>query len=354
MKGNSNNLKSLAQQGATYHANGQYSEAVRCFTGAIEINPSYAWAYAHRGAARAAIDDWPEGSLSSWEDDFSKAVELNPSYGWAYAHWADAYRSHAIYRLYMKDWAKQHAFIDRSIEHFNKAAELSPGSAWTFAHRGAAYTYKYWLEVMPRLSPLLDLTNSVEVPLSDTDHVARALFNFETACKLNPRYAWAYAFQACVQALKARVEMEEPGGVDFTAARGSLLSALMFDVNHRLRIDRPLAELLNCEGHHRESVAMGTCGLLKDPGDPFLRYFVAVGLKNLGDPAAAAVIAQTQNILRNARSEIDTMLMGLELLNDTSKASPTLTGLKDRRLSFEAIALVAFDRTWSKVRKGAS
>lgn len=82
MEGSHIELRSLVQQGETYRNTGQYSEAIQCFTRVIEMNRTYAWAYAHRGATRMAIDDW-----QNCEEDFATAVKLNPAYGWAYTHW---------------------------------------------------------------------------------------------------------------------------------------------------------------------------------------------------------------------------------------------------------------------------
>ncbi|XYI03940.1 tetratricopeptide repeat protein [Sorangium sp. So ce1128] len=344
-------LKSLAQQGEVRRKNGQYTDAIRLFTEAIEIDDEYAWAYAHRGAAHAALDDWEPCCA-----DFKKALSLNPNYGWAYAHWADAHRSHAIFTLGRADtpaeWRDQHALIDKGIDYFKTAVELSPGSAWTFAHRGAAYTYKYWLEVMERVLPVFAFDRgSPQVPgtrsTEGSDAASQALKDLETACELNPRYAWAHAFKACLLALIAREQPDMKPGL--LAARDCLLNAFVLDVNKRLLVDRAIAKLLSCARTFPESVAAGISGVEKDPSDVVSRYFVAVGLKHMNDPLAPVVIAQTRTILESARTEIDTMLRGLDELEgrpgDSSIASMR------KRLSVEAIALVAFDPTWSEIRE---
>ncbi|WP_433937459.1 tetratricopeptide repeat protein [Sorangium cellulosum] len=342
-------LKSLAQEGEVRRLNGQYTEAIRLFTEALKIDDNYAWAHAHRGAAHAAIDNW-----DPCRADFERALSLNPSYGWAHAHYGDAHRSHAIYRLGEATtpaaWQEQHDLIDAGIEHFDKAADLSPRSAWTFAHRGAAYTYKHWLEVMPRLTPMLRL-NAGPVrrlaprPASDVPVLAEQ--SFDEACKLNPRYSWAYAFKACLLALLAREKPDMKAGL--LEARDCLLKALMYDVNKRLLIDRPIAELLSCAGTYEESIAAGISGVEKNPSDFVSRYFVAVGLKKLQDPLAPVVIEQTRKVLEAARREINTMLHGLDILDGRENVG--MINNMRQNMCFEAIALVAFDPTWSTLRE---
>ncbi|WP_437292045.1 tetratricopeptide repeat protein [Sorangium sp. So ce406] len=350
-------IKALAQEAEGRRLYGEQTTAIRLFTEAIElaeqlkIDHKYAWAYAHRGAARAAIDDW-----TACCEDFGRAVELREDYGWAYAHWGDAHRSHASYTLAgaktPEDWREQHTLIDRSIHLFDKAASLSPGSAWTFAHRGAAYTYKYWIEVMPRLlSAFAPEWGWADVPgVRGTEArcaATQALKSFERACELNPRYAWAFAFKACLLALIAREQPDMKAGL--LEARACLLEALVLDVNKRLLVDRPIAELLSCAGHFPESVAAGLSGVEKNPWDVFSRYFVAVGLKNLDDPLAPQVIRQTRKVLESVKSEINTMLHGLNVLEGGATDHPI--EILKQGLSFEALALMAFDPTWRDMRE---
>ncbi|MGK3983963.1 hypothetical protein WME99_13050 [Sorangium sp. So ce136] len=339
-------LKSLAQQGEVHRTNGEYTSAIQCFTNALAIDGKYAWAYAHRGAARAAIDDW-----KCCCEDFETALELQPEYGWAVGHWAEAFRTHAIYNMSGQSWQEQHSLVDRSIELFDTAITLSPGSAWTFAHRGAAYTFQYWLDMMPKLAPMLGLNAAHVAPRkasSGTSAAELARESFDSACRLNRRYAWAHAFKAILLGLVASEKQGTPK--DFEEARQTLLEALLFDVNKRLVLDRPLATLLHSAGHFEQSVAVGTSGLQKDPEDIVSRYLVAVGRKQLGDPHAPALIQQTRRVLEFARSEIQVMLLGLNLLDKPGSEGAVLETLSRERLSVEAIGLIAFDPTWSAVR----
>ncbi len=343
-------LKSLAQQGEVHRTNGEYTTAIQCFTDALAIDDKYAWAYAHRGAAHAAIDDW-----KCCCEDFETALKLQPEYGWAVGHWAEAFRTHAIYNMSGQSWAEQHSLVDRSVELFDTAITLSPGSAWTFAHRGAAYTFKYWLDMMPKLAPKLGLDAAHVAPRRAScgkSAAERARESFDRACQLNRRYAWAHAFKAILLGLVAGERQGAPK--DFDEARQALLEALLLDVNQRLVLDRPLATLLHSAEHFEQSVAVGTSGLQKDPEDVVSRYLVTVGLKRLGDPLAPAVIQQTRRQLEFARSEIQVMLLGLDLLDKPGSDGKVLETLSHERLSVEAIGLIAFDPTWSAVRAEAA
>ncbi|KYF74052.1 hypothetical protein BE17_21035 [Sorangium cellulosum] len=335
--------KSLAQQGEVHRRNGEYTAAIQCFTDALAIDDEYAWAYAHRGAARAAIDDWERCC-----EDFDTALKLQPGYGWAVGQWAEAFRTHAIYNMSGQSWEELHSLVNRSIELFDTAISLSPGSAWTFAHRGAAYTFKYWLEIMPKLAPKLGIS-AAHAALSTTSSgksaPERARESFDRACQINRRYPWAHAFKAILLGL---VASERQGTAeDYDEACHALLAALLLDVNHRLVLDRPLATILHRAGDFARSVAIGTSGLQKDPEDIVSRYLVAVGLKRLGDPLAPAVIQQTRRLLEFARSEIQVMLLGLDLLDKPGSEGTAVETLSRERLSVEAIGLVAFDPTWS-------
>ncbi|WP_437564545.1 tetratricopeptide repeat protein [Sorangium sp. So ce542] len=338
----------LAHEGEACRKNRQYTDAIRLFTEALEIDGAYAWAYAHRGAARAALDDWEPCCA-----DFRKAVELKPDYGWAYARWGEAHRMNASYRLGRADtppdWREQHALIDRGIELLERAAELSPGSAWTFAHRGAAYTYKYWLEVMPRLVPALELDGGPAPEARGArggDVAARALQDLDRARELDPGYAWVAAFKACVLALIAREQPDMTPGL--LEARDCMLDALALDVDERLPIHAAAAKLMSCAGTFRESVASALRAVERNPADVFSRYFVAAGLKHMNDPLAPVVIEHTRKVLESTRSEIDTMLRGLDVLEGRESGRSIVS--RRNNLSVEAIALVAFDPTWSDLR----
>ncbi len=71
------------------------------------------------------------GYLEAALANFNCAIDLNPNYAWAIAHRGETYRQ-------MKRYEK--ALVD-----FSRSLTLKPGHAWTLAHRGAShYKLKYY------------------------------------------------------------------------------------------------------------------------------------------------------------------------------------------------------------------
>ncbi|MGK3983962.1 hypothetical protein WME99_13045 [Sorangium sp. So ce136] len=103
-------IKSLTQEGEVRRKNGQSTDAIRLFTEALEIDGEYAWAYAHRGAARAALDG-PDPEPE--EDDDPEPADLRDP------------RPHAIAR----------AAVDPDVlEHIGWDGHTAPGADPTHAH----------------------------------------------------------------------------------------------------------------------------------------------------------------------------------------------------------------------------
>jgi clan AA aspartic protease (TIGR02281 family) len=115
-------------------------EAILNYTKAIEINPTFYFAYSMRGYAKNALQDW-QGTINDFDKalnldsshaniyfsrgnakgnlggkkleailDFSKAIELDPEY-------LEAYKIRALYKWSIKDW-------EGSIEDYNIAIKL--------------------------------------------------------------------------------------------------------------------------------------------------------------------------------------------------------------------------------------
>ena len=56
------------------YQSGNFSEAIKNYNKAIEINPDYADAYYNRGNAKGAL-----GNMQGAIEDFNKALQLNPN-----------------------------------------------------------------------------------------------------------------------------------------------------------------------------------------------------------------------------------------------------------------------------------
>ena len=99
-------------KGASHSNRGQWDEALPEFTKAIEINPTYPYAYANRGSIyyRKGQHDW---AIS----DYTKALKINPRY-------ADAYNNRG--RVHMVSLGNN----DKACSDWKRACEL--GLCWNY------------------------------------------------------------------------------------------------------------------------------------------------------------------------------------------------------------------------------
>jgi tetratricopeptide (TPR) repeat protein len=97
-------------KGFTESTKANYQAAIDDYNKAIGLNPSYAWAYNVRGAAKYYLKDY-KGAI----EDCSKAIEINPKL-------ADAYYGRGIAKYYLND--KNGACSD-----WGKAVEIGSSDA---------------------------------------------------------------------------------------------------------------------------------------------------------------------------------------------------------------------------------
>ena len=99
------NASAYNSRGVTYYQKGQFDQAIKDFTKAIEIQPRYAEAYCYRGIAYHE-----KGQFDRAISDCNKAIEINPKLALAYN-----IRSRA--RFFKKEYEK-------AWEDVNKTQEL--------------------------------------------------------------------------------------------------------------------------------------------------------------------------------------------------------------------------------------
>ena len=118
----------------------RYPEALEDFDRAIELNPKFDWAIAHRGDIYRIMKRYPEAL-----EDFDRAIELNPKYDWAIALRGQTYHS-------MKRYTE-------ALEDFDRAIELDdPKFDWAIAHRGQTYLMlKLYNEALADFNRAIDL-----------------------------------------------------------------------------------------------------------------------------------------------------------------------------------------------------
>ena len=142
------------EKGLEFGISDNYTEAVKAFSKAIELDPQLAVAYYNRGVAYGTL-----GNTQQAINDFSKAIELNPQHASAYYNRGVAYGKLGNYQQEIKDYTKAivlnpkdaSAYYNRGvtygkmgntqqeIKNYNKAIELNPQHAMAYYNRGVTY-----------------------------------------------------------------------------------------------------------------------------------------------------------------------------------------------------------------------
>lgn len=175
-------LLALVQSAEDYIKSGQqkadrqdYSEAIKDFTRAIELDPRSSRAYGKRGNARYWEDDY-DGAVA----DATRAVELDPKDAWAFG-------VRALAKLGKEDFKGAKADLDRALE-------LEPNSSSSYVTRGlyrsrqgdqdgAMADYTRAIELDPDSAVAY---NNRGVLKSQKQDPEGALADFSKACELNP------------------------------------------------------------------------------------------------------------------------------------------------------------------------
>ncbi|MGK4004043.1 hypothetical protein WMF31_15525 [Sorangium sp. So ce1036] len=231
MSGNAAELATLAE---TMRQEGNYSGAIAHFDAATTKNPEYWWAYAHRGAARAALGDFD----GAHDDLFNKdviAFYRERNWRWLCAQQGELYRlwamaststleesnarsSHNLLRsgLAVAPW---HQLTSKAIALFTKALEctspdcpeprcsaceshktkrIKNNNPWMLAHRGATYAMRCW--IMNDLLSTLEIHDTHTTKTFKSDH-RNAIDDLSAAAQCNPTYGWAYLFLAVIHSI---------------------------------------------------------------------------------------------------------------------------------------------------------
>ena len=173
------------RQGNRYLDLKNYTNAVDCFTNAINKQPATATFYNNRGVAYSNLNERQKAI-----DDYTKAIELNPDAGSAYDNRGNAYNSLGNY--------------EKAIADYNKAIELNPNDALTYGNRGDAHNdlgeYKKAIADCNKAIEL-DPDNEISyVNRGDAYHALgeyeRATADYNRATELNPQCKEAYLNRA--------------------------------------------------------------------------------------------------------------------------------------------------------------
>ena len=169
------------RRGFRASSEGHKQEAVKEYSKAIELDPSFASAYHNRGILYNDLGEYPK-SLK----DYSKAIELNPTYVSAYYGRGNAYF----------DLGEQ----QKALDDYNKAIELDPSFAFAYNGRGNVYRglgerqkalddYNKAIELDPSFAYAYNGRGNV---YSDLGEQQKALEDYNKAIELDPSFANAY------------------------------------------------------------------------------------------------------------------------------------------------------------------
>lgn len=173
------------RRGFRASSEGHTQEAVKEYSKAIELDPSFASAYHNRGILYNNL-----GEQQKALDDYNKAIELDPSYATAYNGRGNVYRDLG---------ERQKAFED-----YNKAIELNPSFANAYNGRGITYH-----DLGEQQKALEDYNKAIELDLnykfayrnrgllySKLGNLEAAVKDYTQAIQLDPKYKNAYLNRA--------------------------------------------------------------------------------------------------------------------------------------------------------------
>jgi len=173
------------QQGWEQAEKGNYEQAIRYFTEAIDLNPKDAESHYSRGTAYSRKGQYEEAI-----SDYTKALEINSMDAKAYYNRGIAYCKKSQY--------------DQAILDFSKALEINPMDAKSYYNRGITYCkkgqhnqaisdFKKALEIDPNNPRYLVTYIDHEIAyFEDKGQYDQAVSDYSKALGINPNDAEAY------------------------------------------------------------------------------------------------------------------------------------------------------------------
>jgi tetratricopeptide (TPR) repeat protein/MinD-like ATPase involved in chromosome partitioning or flagellar assembly len=184
-----------------------FDEAIKKYTEAIRLDPSYGIAYYGRGLAYIGKERFDEALA-----DFNEAIRLDANYVKAYVGRGDVY------------WQKRD--LARALVDYNRAIELDPKLSDAYTKRGKVLTeqnsldkavidYNHAIELSPSDSTAYLWRGSARSKSGDYDH---ALTDFNNAIELNPKLTEAHIKRAETFRLRDRSGDNEQAITEYTKA----------------------------------------------------------------------------------------------------------------------------------------
>jgi tetratricopeptide (TPR) repeat protein len=184
-----------------------FDEAIKKYTEAIGLDPSYAIAYYGRGSAYLEM-----GRLDEALADFNEAIRLDPIYRKPYIGRGDVY------------WQKRD--LTSALADYNRAIDMEPKLPDAYTRRGkvlaeqgrvdkAVIDYNHAIDLSPNDSTAYLWRGSARSKSGDYD---RALNDFNNALELNPKLPEAHIKRAEAFQLRNRFGDNEQAITEYTKA----------------------------------------------------------------------------------------------------------------------------------------
>ncbi len=189
----------FSQRGWEEAEKGNYQEAIRHFTKAIDLNPMDANSYYSRGAAYSH-----EGQYDRAISDYTKALEINPKDAKAYCNRGNVYCRKGEY--------------DRAISDYTKALEINPRGAEAYYNRGITWCikgqhdqaisdFRKALQINPNNPRYVDAyVNQEIVYYEEKSQYDQAISDYTEALEINPGDAKVYINRGRVYYLKGEYD----------------------------------------------------------------------------------------------------------------------------------------------------
>src|SRR6266699_4073860 len=204
---------------------GRYTEAVAACDQALQLNPAYAPAYAHKGAALTELDRFTEALAA-----YDRAIQLDPANAWFYIGKGDA-----LYYLER---------YDEALVAYDRALQLRPDYAGGYVDKANALVrLKRYEEALAAYNQALQLNPAdggspigKGFALSNLKRYEEALAAYDQALQLNPTSALVYTYKGDVFTQLKRYEEAlaaydqalqlNPAYMDAYTNKGNLLFSL--------------------------------------------------------------------------------------------------------------------------------
>ena len=168
---------------------GNYKEAIRHYSKAIEINPQSATAFSNRGNAKVKLGNQKEAM-----QDFDNAIETSPQF-------AEAYFNRGTEQLKLGNQKE-------AIQDFDKAIEINPQFVEAFSNRGTAkeklsnhkeaiQNYDQAIAINPQFA---EAYHNRGIAKAQLGNLKEAIADYDKAIALNPQDAIAYYFRGLAKA----------------------------------------------------------------------------------------------------------------------------------------------------------